>query len=281
MTDIIKKIILSSMLLFNDTAVKTEEFIDTNLMNTYRLENAHSLESTVLPYTKDMIIAGLSKMYSKNNAEMIISRISELDNKEYSDNEFYRRLRREYALEVIKNNGIESDVFFIDKTFQKAMLFEYDGLAHSIIGEYDCSTALKYGSKIRSGDGKTPEGVFNIQSIEDASDKMWRNDDGTYSKCYGAYFLRFYPSIGIHGNGTDTVKNPDWMNDKYYKNPEPIGMYIENFGYGLSHGCIRLDNAVIRELVECGLLNLQTKIVITENISITKILVDNYSRNNE
>lgn len=198
--------------------------------------------------------------------EPLVDYINSLDSGKYFDNEFYKSIRLKNAEENIKIHQPKSDVLVIDKTFQKALLFKTKGDNYNFVNEYDCGTAKVYGRKIRPGDGKTPEGIFDISSIEPAHDKLW---DG--EKAYGAYFIRIQGSIGVHGNGTDKVKNPDWRTDKAYMAPDPLGVYKENFGYGPSHGCIRLDNDVVRTLVEDGTINKNTKVIIYENSRMTNI----------
>lgn len=229
-----------------------------------------------IPLTKDYFTknAGnsLEKLITdKIPIEPIIAYIGCLDEGNYSDNELYKSIRLRTAKEKIKEYAPNSDVIVVDKTFQKALFFEKNGQEYTFKNEYDCGTAKVYGKKIRPGDGKTPEGMFTIYSVEPAHDKLW---DG--EKAYGAYFLRILGSIGMHGNGTDKVKNPGWRNDKAYMEPDPLGVYDENFAFGPSHGCIRLDNKIIREKVEDGTIKSGTQVLIYENTEMTKILRNVY-----
>lgn len=201
----------------------------------------------------------------------IIDYISFLDNGIYNDNLLYKRIRLIGANRQISKYSPKSDVLVIDKTFQKALFFSYNDTSYNFIDEFDCGTAAVYGKKQRAGDGKTPEDIFEIKSIESAHDKIWEG-----KKVYGAYFIRIQGSIGIHGNGTDKIKNSEWMNDSKYKEPDPIGIYKNNFGYGPSHGCVRLPNDVIRELVEENKINKKTKVIIYENKELTDILNSSY-----
>jgi len=224
-----------------------------------------------MPITKDYFTKNASNSLEKLITEKIpiepiIEYIGYLDEGDYFDNEFYKEIRLITAKEKISEYAPNFNVLVIDKTFQKALFFKKDGSEYQFTNEYDCGTAKVYGRKIRPGDGKTPEGIFNISSIEPAHDKLW---DG--EKAYGAYFIRILGSIGVHGNGTDKVKNPNWRTDKAYMKPDPLGVYKDNFGYGPSHGCIRLDNDVVRTLVEDGTINKNTTVIIYENSKMTNI----------
>jgi lipoprotein-anchoring transpeptidase ErfK/SrfK len=86
------------------------------------------------------------------------------------------------------------------------------------------------------GDCRTPEGEFEIVSIEESGD--WERDG---ARVYGPYFLRIacppWEGIGIHG--TDE--------------PETIGARA-------TQGCIRMRNEDLLELVP--LVGVGTKVVI-------------------
>lgn len=84
---------------------------------------------------------------------------------------------------------------------------------------YPCALGRNYGQKLRSGDCKTPEGIFTICSLEPSSD--WGGDAS--GSDYGPWFFRLKGGvsthIGIHGtNKPNTV------------------------GTRASLGCIRLHN---------------------------------------
>jgi hypothetical protein len=242
--------------------------------NTMNLKSDGGFENN--PVSKDYLAKNLGENLENiidDNIPIkpIIEYMCGLDEGKYSDNEFYKRIRLKNAIDNIAAYKPDSDVLVIDKTFQKALLFKNHGNNYDFVNEYDCGTAKVYGRKIRPGDGKTPEGIFDIRSIEPAHDKLW---DG--EKAYGAYFIRILGSIGVHGNGTDTVKNPDWKTDKAYMRPDSLGVYKDNFGHGPSHGCIRLDNDVVRTLVEDGTLNTKTKVIIYENSKMTNIFRNVY-----
>jgi len=238
----------------------------------------------------------------------IIASYAASDSGVFKDNCYYKRLREDGAFRKISQYHIkdESIVLLIDKTFQKGILVQLEEqsyvysidsleslirqnrkikisandpnrivesiLTPRVISEYDCSTAEIYGRKKHDGDGKTPEGIFSVYSVEESHNRLFNG-----LKAYGAYFLRIFNSIGIHGNGTDTTKTKRGRNDPAYMTPEPLGIYSNNFGYGLSHGCIRLDNDVVRMNVYNGKIGYGTRIIIFEDTQLTELLRKNYT----
>lgn len=90
-----------------------------------------------------------------------------------------------------------------------------------------------YGNKRKRGDMRTPEGVFQVVDIQDAS--HWTHDfgdgKGEIAGAYGNHFIRLavpgHTGIGIHGTHA----------------PESIGTRA-------TEGCIRLNNDDLERLVE-------------------------------
>jgi lipoprotein-anchoring transpeptidase ErfK/SrfK len=215
-------------------------------------------------------------------------------NKDFADNSFYKSLRlanaHTYLNKIICSGQLairnNMTLLYVDKTFQKFMVLSavYSGISEDknindaniefrLAAEYDCSTAKIPGKKQRHGDGKTPEGIFTLQSVEPSSNKLYEG-----LKAYGPYFVRVYGSIGLHGNGTDSTKTKNWRTNKAYMPPDPLGIIGKKFGQGVSHGCIRLDNNVIKELVESGIVQCGQKIVIYEDNNLTAMLCREYSK---
>ena len=93
-----------------------------------------------------------------------------------------------------------------------------------------CWRAL--GNKEKPGDMKTPEGLFSVQQIQDAS--AWTHDfgdgKGEIRGAYGSHFIRLktpgHRGIGIHGT----------------HDPASIGTRA-------TEGCVRLNNSDLLELV--------------------------------
>lgn len=116
----------------------------------------------------------------------------------------------------------------VDKETLSLKLFDYSG---NEMNSYGISCGKNPGNKDRIGDLKTPEGIFHITEIEEAS--TWGHDfkdgKGKIEGAYGPWFLRLevpgHKGIGIHGT----------------HKPESIGTRD-------TEGCIRLKNEDIADL---------------------------------
>lgn len=90
-----------------------------------------------------------------------------------------------------------------------------------------------YGDKKESNDLKTPEGVFRVSEIADASGWLhdFKDGKGDIKGAYGNYFIRLvtpgHQGIGIHGT----------------HDPQSIGMRA-------TEGCLRLHNKDIDKLAK-------------------------------
>lgn len=133
----------------------------------------------------------------------------------------------------------------ISKADYTLTLYEGDGTP---IFTTVCSVGKNMGDKTRVGDCKTPEGTFEIGSIEDAS--VWHHncrDGRTRAGVYGPYFLRLRVpgnnSIGIHGT-----------------------LFNETMGTRASLGCIRLQDEEVLRLR--NMIHTGTKVtVLPEGVS--------------
>lgn len=118
----------------------------------------------------------------------------------------------------------------ISKEEMNLRLIDYKGRE---IEKYPIACGMNYGNKETAGDLKTPEGLFHITEIENASN--WTHDfgdgKGEINGAYGPYFIRLevpgHKGIGIHGT----------------HKPESIGTRD-------TEGCIRLQNEDLTDLVE-------------------------------
>ena len=108
----------------------------------------------------------------------------------------------------------------------------YD-LKGDVVENFPIGVGKNYGNKIEQGDNRTPEGVFRITDIQNASG--WKHDfgdgNGEIKGAYGPWFIRLYTEphkgIGIHGTHL----------------PESIGTRC-------TEGCIRLNNEDVLKLKE-------------------------------
>ena len=120
---------------------------------------------------------------------------------------------------------------FIIVSKQEMKLRRYD-LKGNILEEYLIACGRNYGNKQKRGDNRTPEGVFTVQQIQNAS--AWTHDfkdgKGEIKGAYGSHFIRLktnFQGIGIHGTHA----------------PESIGTRA-------TEGCIRLKNEDLLKLVK-------------------------------
>lgn len=139
----------------------------------------------------------------------------------------------------------------IDKNSFKLNLYSYEG---KLLSSYDVSFGKNYGNKSERGDNKTPEGIFNVISIENSSswDYDFEGDTlGPIVGAYGPYFIRLdvpsFRGIGIHGTHDNST-----------------------IGRNVSHGCIRMRNEELLELVE----KIQTGVVVVITPSIYDVIAD-------
>lgn len=137
------------------------------------------------------------------------------------------------------------NIILVEKSSQNLLLYRNDGDDVTLVKKYQCSTGQNKGDKLKSGDRKTPEGVYFINRIH--------KDDQLPAR-YGVMALVLdFPNCldkkeGKGGNGI-------WLHGL----DRPLLPYD-------SKGCIALNNEDITELY--GYLKLfTTPVIIEEKIS--------------
>jgi hypothetical protein len=151
-----------------------------------------------------------------------------------------------HQLNTIKN----SNFIIIDTASMTLSQYNYRGI---LLYQFKVATGKNFGNKNQKGDLKTPEGVFNIEEVVDAS--SWSHDfmddnQGSIKGAYGPYFIRLkvpgQKGIGIHGTHDNN-----------------------SLGKRASEGCIRLNNEDLIQLVN----NIKTNsvVVITPGLDDVKI----------
>ena len=163
-------------------------------------------------------------------------------------------------VEEIKN----SSFVIINKADMTLSLYDYTG---NLLQKSEVATGKVFGDKKVKGDVKTPEGVFSVIDIQDASN--WTHDFkddtlGDIKGAYGPYFIRLgvpgQNGIGIHGTHDSS-----------------------SIGTRASEGCIRMQNQEIRKLVPK--IKQSTIVVIVpgiEDVKENKADKDNlYRKSNE
>lgn len=127
------------------------------------------------------------------------------------------------------NNSSQASVVIINKLDMTLKAYDKNG---KIIQQTSVATGKSTGNKVKKGDMKTPEGVFSIADIQDAS--TWSHDFkddslGNIKGAYGPFFIRLnvpeHKGIGIHGT----------------HDPSSIGKNV-------TEGCIRLQNEEVLKL---------------------------------
>lgn len=129
----------------------------------------------------------------------------------------------------------------ISKQEMKLKVIDYRG---EELFSTDIACGKYYGNKKKRGDMKTPEGVFHIMDIQDASG--WTHDfgdgKGEIKGAYGSHFIRLsvpgQKGIGIHGTH-DSL----------------------SIGTRVTEGCIRLENSELKRLLP--LLKIPMIVIIT------------------
>ena len=134
-----------------------------------------------------------------------------------------------------------AEFIVIDKGEMTLSLVDYKG---DIIYKFGMACGKRYGDKTTIGDLKTPEGIFHVSSIEDAStwDHDFNDGKGVIPNAYGPWFIRLetpgHKGIGIHGTHA----------------PESIGTRA-------TEGCIRLRNEDLERLKEHAFVGMVVVVV--------------------
>lgn len=150
-------------------------------------------------------------------------------------------------LNLAEQYKMDSSFILIRKSEFKLYTVDKNGV---VLSTYNCALGKNIGQKEKEGDMKTPDGIFPIDEIIDAS--TWSHDfkdgKGEIQGAYGPWFISLdttnlsggrWGGIGIHGTHA----------------PESIGTRI-------SEGCIRLNNNDIVKLKQFAKVGM--KVIIEE-----------------
>lgn len=136
-------------------------------------------------------------------------------------------------------------VILVEKSSQKLLLYRINGYDIELISTYKCSTGKNQGDKIKSGDRRTPEGVYFFNKIY---------TDNQLAQRYGVMaFVLDFPSYldKIEGKGGNGI----WLHGM----DKPLLLYD-------SKGCIQLKNDDILEINNYVKLY-ETPIIIEEKVT--------------
>jgi lipoprotein-anchoring transpeptidase ErfK/SrfK len=137
----------------------------------------------------------------------------------------------------------------ISKEEMSLSVYDYKG---NELCKFPIACGSNYGNKQEEGDMKTPEGVFRISEIQDAS--KWKHDfndgNGEIPGAYGPYFVRLavpgHKGIGIHG-----THDPGSMEKR------------------VTEGCIRLKNEDLEKFIP--MIHNGTVVIITTSANDIRI----------
>jgi hypothetical protein len=144
------------------------------------------------------------------------------------------------------NHDAKNKIVIVDKNTQK--LTVYDSF-FGPVKVYEVSTGENPGNKITKGDLKTPEGIFPIIGIEDASDWTYdfKDGNGPIEGAYGPFFIRLKTDVFSIFNNVGTAFN--FTTDNEFTGIGIHGTHVNNaIGKRASHGCIRLRNEDLLDL---------------------------------
>lgn len=168
---------------------------------------------------------------SKNSGELINYMDTCRDSSKYSQGILLRMAEDspEYTCRLL--NSDFSHFIIVDKEAMELALFDKFGREEF---RYGIACSKNYGDKAKKGDSRTPEGFFSAEGIYDSTDWLFTDDNGVTSKKKGQFGPRFIrllipgtSQIGIHGTCAP------W-----------------SIGHRTSHGCIRVTNENILELIK-------------------------------
>lgn len=150
----------------------------------------------------------------------------------------------EYADRLLNNT--HKYFIVVDKASMNVILYDKYGRE---VKAYRMACGKNYGHKRKKADSRTPEGFFYARGIYDSTDWLFTNDYGVTSQTRGQFgprFIRIFPQIGIHGTGS----------------PHSLGNRV-------SHGCIRIANKNILELV--SYVDAGTPVIVNPSVRDMKV----------
>lgn len=144
------------------------------------------------------------------------------------------------------NHDAKNKIIIVDKQNQKLTI--YDAF-FGPIKAFDVSTGENVGNKSMKGDLKTPEGIFPVIGIEDASDWTYdfKDGQGETPGAYGPLFIRL--KVDRHTIFENVSTNFEFTSGNEFTGIGIHGTHLNNLiGSRASHGCVRLRNEDLNEL---------------------------------
>lgn len=147
--------------------------------------------------------------------------------------------------DIVEKPDIDGGMYIvISKQTMKLCLYDRKS---KLIKKYPIACGKGLGDKNGSGDNCTPEGIFKVQAIQDASgwDHNFNDGKGIIKGAYGPKFIRLHTpphtGIGIHGT----------------HDPASLGKRA-------SEGCIRMNNEDVAELSKYAYTNMPVIILSSD-----------------
>ncbi len=135
----------------------------------------------------------------------------------------------EYAKKLL--NSPYDKFLVVDKASLRVLLYDRFGRC---LKAYDCAASKNFGTKHKRADSRTPEGFFSVEGIYNSTDWLFTDDDGKTSDKKGQFGPRFI-----------RIKTPVTMQVGIHGTCAPWSI-----GSRSSHGCVRIKNEQILELVD-------------------------------
>lgn len=176
---------------------------------------------------------GDSTYHFENGAEIVEWLSTCNDSLRYKDGILFTIAREvpDYADKLISQLNKYKGFIVVDKAGMNVILYDKYGQVEK---SYGMACAKNYGTKHKKADSRTPEGFFYVEGKYDSTDWLFTDDNGYTSPKKGQFGPRFIrlkipgtSQIGIHGTCSP------W-----------------SIGHRVSHGCIRILNENILELVD-------------------------------
>ena len=175
---------------------------------------------------------------------------------------------------------VSNQILIVDKGTQQLKVFD---AVHGVIEKFPISSGQNPGNKIKSGDLKTPEGIFPIIGIEESSEWTYDFGDGNGQTpgAYGPFFFRLKVDEENIFNNISTKF--DFSSSQKFSG---IGIHGTNqnssIGKRSSHGCVRLKNEdliKLKKYIQSGTLVviIPGKLDLTEN---DKLILHRKIKNN-
>lgn len=196
---------------------------------TTAMDTAHALPDTITTTTPQVVDNRLDSLASAETTINYMKNSGHWDAYQAGIIPSILEQNLDYARRLLRN---QKDHFIIvDKQSMNVILYDKYGREKKC---YLMACSRYFGTKHKRRDNRTPEGFFSAEGIYNSTDWLYTNDDGYTSPARGQFGPRFIrlktpvtSQVGIHG--TAARHSP---------------------GKRCSHGCIRIQNEQILELVK-------------------------------